>query len=73
MSNRCITRITFGPAPEEVHVILDDGSEIVGITQAEAEVQCGAFATFQIKGMIYAGKGINGEPVPMVGSREIDL
>ena len=73
MSNRRITRITFGPALEEVHVILDDGSELVGITQAEAEVQCESLATFQIKGMIHAGKGINGEPVPMTGAMESDL
>ena len=63
---RCITRIEFGPKPEEFRVVLDDGSELHGITKAEAKTEWEQFATFRLEGYVMAGKGLNGEPAPIV-------
>ena len=66
---RCITRIEFGPSPKDFKVILDDGSELFGITRATSKVEWEHFATFQIEGYVMAGEGMNGEPVPIACTR----
>jgi hypothetical protein len=66
---RCIVRIEFGQSPKDFKVILDDGSELHGITKAEAWTEYERFATFRMEGLVMAGKGMNGEPMPIVCTR----
>ena len=71
---RCVTKIEFGPKPADFKVILDDGSELGGITQATAETKWQELATFHMDGYVMAGKGMNGEPMPIVCTRpEVEL